>query len=125
MSKPAAKHIRYDSEEEDEDEESVGSVSEEEEEEEETSKERVQECVRNMLDSSACDGQGNDEESGEESEDPETYDEEMSEHLSTVKDLAMNPRSTMSRNGTARVKVRAVFALEMITLPSTRCIRGS
>jgi hypothetical protein len=120
--KPASKHVWYDSEEEDEDGESVGSGSEDEEdeeEEEETSRERVHECVRNMLDSSACDGQGNEEESGDESEDPGTYDEEMSEHLSTVKDLAMNPRSTLSRSGTARVRVRAFFALEMLTLLHT------
>jgi hypothetical protein len=114
--KPAVDPARYYSDEVYDDGESVFSDTDGEEDEEEVSKKRVDECVRNMLETSADDGQGNECESGDESEEEESYDVEMSEHFSTEKDLAINPRNTLSQNGMVRVKTGAVFALELLTL---------
>jgi hypothetical protein len=68
-----------------------------------------------MLDTSAHDGEGNVYDTDDDCEEEGVYDEEMSEHLLTEKDLKMNPRALLSLNGRQRVKTRAVFAAKLLT----------
>ena len=70
--------------------------------------------VRAMLDMSADDGVGNMVDSDDEEEDERVYDEEDSYHLTTEKDLPMNPRAILSISGRARVKERAIFAKDLL-----------
>ena len=82
-------------------------------------KEQVSQTVKDMLDMSANDGMGNDEDSGDESEEDAVYDAEMSEFLSNEMDLHVNPRAALSLCGTARIKVRAQFVLKLMALINT------
>ena len=70
--------------------------------------------VKAMLDTSADDGVGNTEDSDDEEEEERVYDEEDSYHLTTEKDLPMNPRAILSICGQARVKERATFAKDLL-----------
>ena len=63
---------------------------------------------------SADDGVGNMVDSDDEEEEERVYDEEDSHHLTTEKDLPMNPRAILSVNGQARVKARANFAKDLL-----------
>ena len=67
-----------------------------------------------MLDMSADDGVGNTEDSDDEEEEERVYDEEDSYHLTTEKDLPMNPRAILSICGQARVRERATFAKDLL-----------
>jgi len=73
--------------------------------------------AKEMIDTSADDGAGNAAETDDEEEDEEEeFDEEWHEHLSTEKDLPMNPRHILSLNGLARVKKRANLAKDLLIL---------